>query len=826
MSRLSEQDKKKIIELIEQGKILPSNYKNLLFDHDDIEYVERTGIYRLEYKGKTREQEIIANTPSAPLQEVRSFNSDNTFEDSWQNMLIYGDNLLALKAIYDDQRGENHYGSKNKIKLIYIDPPFATKQDFMKDKEKAYRDKIVGAQFIEFLRKRLILMREILASDGSIYVHLDWKKGHYIKAIMDEVFGEFNFQNEIVWKRTSAHSDSTTYANIHDLVLYYSKTDAAIFNPQYIDYTEEYIKERYKHTESGSDGKIRRYADDNLIGAGLSGGGYDYEWKGIRRIWRCPLNTMKRYESENRIYYTREGVARIKRYIDELPGGVAPSDVWQDIFPVNSQAEERVNYPTQKPERFIERVIKTSSNENDIVLDAFVGSGSTLTTAEKLSRRWIGIDCGKLAIYTAQKRLLNLTSQVGSTPKDERREYERVSDFLEHSKETSRGLLLVYDKARKGDLIINDALLEDLHLFLDKYISGKKNETYSLICPEDKFQVETLEVIDNEDQFKAGEKIVNVGRISFLISFIQSKIKASKPKSLKAKSFALFNAGVYDNDKVKELPWEKYKPFVMQLFGMRLDPHKVRGFEVDGWIGSDRAFVWNWPNQKKLILDEEYVKSLHKALGGRAGDRFYVIAPVVAMGFMTDEMVYGKTRYVFLKVPVSILERLISAEDPGGALKQPMSEDAINEVIDAVGFDFVSQPIVEKELLQLDPENQDLFNTGKKDYVIRLKEFRAKTLVTDPEDFPNFATLSIVLLDNEFNGDVFNLTSVAWIDELIDNEINRIGTEITGELDKKAEACEYLDIRIPEDECGTQIMAIFIDKYGNEKKLIINSEDF
>ena len=380
----TEQEKQRLIQLIEQGKPLPAHYKNRLFA-DEADYVERTAVYELQYKGKKSEPDILSRTPAAPLQEMRSFNSENPFSDDWRNMLIFGDNLLALKALYNDQRGANRYGTKNKIKLIYIDPPFATKQDFMKDREKAYRDKVMGAQFIEFIRERLVLLREILADDGSIYVHLDWKKGHYIKAVMDEVFGEFNFQNEIIWKRTSAHSDSKTYANVHDLILYYSRSEQTKFIPQYIDYTQEYIQYRYKHQDA--DG--RRYADDNLIGTGLRGGGYEYEWKGIVKTWRCPLTTMQRYEAEDRLYYTKAGVARIKRYFDELPGGVSPTDMWLDIYPVNSQAAERVDYPTQKPEQFLSRVITSSSSEDDIILDAFAGSGTTLATAEKLGRRWI-----------------------------------------------------------------------------------------------------------------------------------------------------------------------------------------------------------------------------------------------------------------------------------------------------------------------------------------------------------------------------------------------------------------------------------------------------
>jgi len=196
MTRLTETEKKKLIDLIERGKPLPPVYKGKLFAPEDGTFIQATKEYRLVYEGKGRREDIIAGTPEAPFQLVRQYNEDNPFPDGWRNMIIYGDNLLALKELYRDQRGPNHYRTRDRIKLIYIDPPFATKQDFMKDKEKAYRDKVIGAQFIEFLRKRLILLREVLAGDGSIYVHLDTKKGHYIKAILDEVFGEDNFQGK------------------------------------------------------------------------------------------------------------------------------------------------------------------------------------------------------------------------------------------------------------------------------------------------------------------------------------------------------------------------------------------------------------------------------------------------------------------------------------------------------------------------------------------------------------------------------------------------------------------------------------------------------
>ena len=442
--KLTEQEKRKIIELIQAGKTIPAIYKSKLFDSGDSEFIEATKDYRLVYKGKTRKEDIIAGTPIAPFQKVRSFNSDNPFDDDWRNMLIFGDNLLALKTLYDDQRNENRYKTKNRIKLIYIDPPFATKQDFMKDREKAYRDKIIGAQFIEFLRKRLILMREILADDGSIYVHLDWKKGHYIKAIMDEIFGEHNFLNHISWCYKEREIATRQYNQKQDYILFYSKNKSSEYTFNYQDITLEY-----------SIGTLGKYTliDENGRKFQIRGKGGDYTGK-----QGLSLEIEEKYPE---LVY--------RDYLDKKIG-ILPRDWWADISFVNRAGTERriTNaYPTQKPEQLLERVLKASSKENDIILDAFAGSGTTLAVTEKLNRRWIGMDCGKLAIYTIQKRMLNLTTRIGSAKTDDRRDYERVDDFKDHSK-NSRGLFFVYEKARKGDLVITDTFLKNLAGFISK----------------------------------------------------------------------------------------------------------------------------------------------------------------------------------------------------------------------------------------------------------------------------------------------------------------------------------------------------------------------
>ncbi len=402
--------------------------------------------------------------------------------------------------------------------------------------------------------------------------------------------------------------------------------------------------------------------------------------------------------------------------------------------------------------------------------------------------------------------MLNLTTRIGSAKNDDRRDYERVDDFEDHSK-NSRGLFFVYEKARKGDLVITDTFLKNLAGFISENLSGNKEQSFSLVCPEGKFKVHELKVAENEDG-KAGEKTITIGKVKFLISFIQTKEKTEKEKPLKAKEFTLYNAGIYDNKQILNMDWEHYKPFVIQLFGLRSEPHKIHGFAADGYIGIHSAYIWDYPNQKNLILDTGYVKTLHTVLGGRAGNKFYVIAPVISMGFMEDEILIDGTTYVFLKVPLSILMALIEKGEPG-SLKQPVSENDVNKVIDAVGFDFISQPKVSARYCRKAPENRNLFNQKHKDFVIEITQFRSNTLVYDPEDFENFETLSMVLVDTNYNGECFNLDKAFWADKILD------------------EAKTKAVIRISQNEfAGKKMMIIFMDKYGNELKVLKSKGDF
>jgi len=508
-----------------------------------------------------------------------------------------------------------------------------------------------------------------------------------------------------------------------------------------------------------------------------------------------------------------------KRFLDEMPG-VMLQDVWTDISPVAPKGVERFDYPTQKPEELLERVLLGSSNEGDIVLDCFAGSGTTPAVAEKLGRKWIAMDCGRLSVYTSQKRLLNLTSHIGADRKDERGEHERVEDFSTHSRSGAKAAMLLFDKAKAGNLVITDAFLTDFAEFLSVHCPGKNGATpeFSLLCPEERLSLHKLKRIEDEE-LKAGQFAVDTGGVRFLISFIEPKSKSEPAKPLKARHFALFNAGVYDRARIRKLDWAAYKPFVMQLFGVRDDPHLIHAFQADGYIGTDAVHIWNYPDHRDLTLDKGYIESLHQTMRGNGGDRFYVIAPVSALDFMTDELVYGNTRYIVLKVPESVLNRLLSSRQPG-ALRQPMSETEVNEVIDAVGFDFVSQPLTEQKFLLLPPPDADLTNQHLTEAVVRLTEFRAKTLSTSPEDFANFETLSMAMVDPDFNGDVFSLGSVHKAEALLKAESKRL--EDAGLPGESAR----LDIRIPADTLGKKAMVILVDRYGNEKRLEVPREAF
>ena len=353
------------------------------------------------------------------------------------NRLYYGDNLDILR--------NREYFPDECVDLIYLDPPFNSNRDhnvlfksesgtdseaqitafedtwhWGETAESTYRDLIISAPakvsmaieallnlidrnqmmaYLVMMAARLVELDRVLKQTGCLYLHCDPTASHYLKILLDAIFDPRNFKNELIWKRTSAHSDARRYGSVHDILLFYTKSEEFTWNEIYTEYDEEY-KKRFRHKDS--DGRL--WTDGDLTAKGLSGGGYTYTYKGVSSLWRVPLESMKRLDEENRLHFTSAGGIRIKRYLDELPG-IPAQDVITDIFPINSQAKERLGYPTQKPEALLERIILASSDEGDIVLDPFCGCGTTCAAAHKLNRRWIGIDITHLGIALQKHRL-------------------------------------------------------------------------------------------------------------------------------------------------------------------------------------------------------------------------------------------------------------------------------------------------------------------------------------------------------------------------------------------------------------------------------------
>jgi DNA modification methylase len=254
-------------------------------------------------------------------------------------------------------------------------------------------------------------MRELLSENGCLYVHLDQRMSHYLKVVIDEIFGGNSYLNEIIWQRTSARSDSHSYNHIHDTVFLYCKSDDFIFNVQHTPYNQSYIDNFYRYVDENTG---RRFRVSDLMAAGTRKGSSGLPWRGIdpntrNNHWKYTIDKLDSLDKEGRVYWPKKkgGVPGYKRYLDEMPG-VQLQSIWTDINPIAAQAIENSNYPTQKPEFLLERIILASSNPGDLVMDVFAGSGTTAAVAEKLGRRWIVCDFGKHAIYTMQKRMLRI----------------------------------------------------------------------------------------------------------------------------------------------------------------------------------------------------------------------------------------------------------------------------------------------------------------------------------------------------------------------------------------------------------------------------------
>ncbi len=297
------------------------------------------------------------------------------------------------------------------VDLIYLDPPFFSNRLYEviwgdEAEVRSFEDRWAGGikHYVDWMRDRVTEMHRVLKRTGSLYLHCDPHASHYLKIMLDEVFGQTKFRNELVWKRTSAHNRLRRYGPVHDVIFFYTKNDAWTWNPQHVPYDPDYVENFYRHVEEGT-GRRYRLSD---VTSNRPGG--RYKWKGElppgSRFWGYAEETMNRFEAEGRLVYSRKGLPSYKRYLDEMPGQLL-QDVWTDLAPVHSHALERHGYPTQKPESLLERIIVASSNPGDVVLDPFCGCGTTVAVAERLQRRWVGIDISTTAMEIMRRRLWN-----------------------------------------------------------------------------------------------------------------------------------------------------------------------------------------------------------------------------------------------------------------------------------------------------------------------------------------------------------------------------------------------------------------------------------
>ncbi|WP_040298466.1 site-specific DNA-methyltransferase [Afipia sp. 1NLS2] len=447
MPRLTEQEQQEIIRFIEADKPLPEKYRFLLFD--DKREVE------LVWNGKTNEVCNVVlpfqtieqvDEPRAEKPEQTAAQQDLFLTDSrgrqlqgWTNKLIWGDNKLILSSLKNGPLREE-IERQGGLKLIYIDPPFDVGADFSMPveigddtftkkpnilEEIAYRDTWGRGSdsFISMVYERLILMRDLLAGDGSIYVHTGPNVNHLLRSALDEVFGSSHHLNEIIWRRAFAHNDSGRCGIIHDSILFYSKGDTWIWNEVLQKPSPDYIEQFFDQYDPVRGERYNRLPLDAPRHG--DGGNLVYEWKGAwpapGRTWAYKREHMERFDREGRIHYPKKegGKPRLKDFESDYKGMVL-QDIWTDINKIHNQSVELLGYATQKPEALLDRVIRASSNRGDLVADFFCGSGTTAAVAEKLGRKWIASDLGKFAVHTTRKRMIGVQRGLKAEGKDYR----------------------------------------------------------------------------------------------------------------------------------------------------------------------------------------------------------------------------------------------------------------------------------------------------------------------------------------------------------------------------------------------------------------------
>ncbi len=707
---LSEREIEFITRCLKEGKPLPDSYRYII-------PFETKKEYELTYADKEREEDILADTFAVPLQPVKTFGSNG---DGWTNKLIFGDNLQVLKTLTNDS------DVKGKVRLIYIDPPFGTGKEYKGNQgQSGYSAKVKGAEFMEFVRRRLVLLRGIMSSDGIIFVRQAYNWGHYVKVILDEVF-ERNFIDEVIINRKRETAGSRNKFEVaNESIFIYSKlatydikkvqSKRSLTDIKWTSFLmaeERFPRERtfLGVTFTPPDGqhfsliqeKCDKLVQENYIrlrcktcGARIYHGASEADFA---RKMKMPKEKFKFYDitADTEYYVVQKlkacpGCGKSQFAVDYLGAEDATiTSNWLDI----PSYTDTTGYPTENSEMLLQRVIECASNEGDIVLDAFAGSGTTLAVAEKLGRRWIGVDCGKLAVYTMQKRLLNIAK----------------SKDLENPKK-----------------------------------------------------------------------------------------KYGKP----CKPFTLCSAGLYDYRMLKELPWEEYRDFVLKLFQCRDERHRIAGVNLDGYLGADDVLVFNYQKYRDAVLDRGFIDDIHSILGDKIGRRFFIIAPAASIAFLEDYIEKGNTRYFVLRIPYSIIDEL--HRKGFTHIKQPVSEMDVNDTVDAIGFDFIQIPDVECEYYLGEPKGQASLGHSGKDAVIKMKKFESNIISKKPLHYENMETLSMVMVDYNYDGKVFNFDDVFYAEDLRKQDY---------------------EIRFDSNKLDGQMMLIYIDIFGNEKREVKKLGDF
>jgi len=698
MANLNKQDIEFLIDCLKNGKEIPEVYKYAIFPTKQKEY-------ELVYAGKMRKEDVLADTEEAkpvPLQIEKVFNGNKypLFSKDWHNLLVFGDNLQILKTFNENKDPLVKNKIKGKVKLIYIDPPFGTGDEYDGNNgQSAYSARKKGADYVEFVRRRLILLSELLADDGIIFVRQGYNFSAYIKVILDEVFGKGNFINEIIVNRGKQRfGGKNKYSTATDTVFLYAKNPNYTFN--------SFKRSRYAGEAKGTNMLMKGHRNPPERTFIDPHGNKVVLLPPPNQHWKFIQSKLDVMYEKGVMYLAKSqkgldsGITKIengkKIPVDYVPSFKFDADKtidsnWTDI----SGYAQTTDYPTENSEDLLNRVIQTGTQQGDLVLDCFGGSGTTAIVAEKLGRRWITCDIGKLSVYTIQKRLLE----------------------IELSK-------------------------------------------------------------DVENQKK------NYG----------------KP----AKSFAVVTSGLYDLGKVFALQKDEYINFVKNLFEIEeTKTAKISGVEIDGKKRGFYTKIFPYWELKNASVDEKYLQELHKNIGKKIDGRFYIIAPANNVDFISDYHEIGDVRYYFLKVPYQIIKELHKVQFK--KFRQPQSKSQINDLDEAIGFHFIRQPEVKSEIKKL-----------KDKVVLKIKKFESAYSQDETgEKLKNFESLAMLLVDLNYDGEKFMMTNYYFAHDLLNHKTDdkeESEEEIKKELKKQIEIIK----EFPKKDCGKEIMAIYVDIYGNE----------